>query len=461
MNRATSAPAATPVLTIRQESGKLLHISAPLAAGFLAEMGMNLTDLAIVGRLGTISIAAVGLITAILFSILFVCMSIASVVSVLAASGHGAGDRAQVSAAVGQGFWVSLILSIPGTALGWYLPDLLPWLGQDPEVIEASRPYSQALAFSILPYMLFSNLRCFATALARTGTVMAITIAALAANFVLVVILVHGIGGWPGLGIGGAGIGTSIVCWLMFLAQAGIVGVAPSLKGYNLLRATARIDWTLCARIFRLGLPVGVMTAMEAGLFTAVQVMMGIMGPEPLAANQIVMSLINFLYMIPAAIAQAVAIRVAHERGAGSMATARQAGFVAIGMNVGYMTLVMLFMLSFPGYVVHLYLDTSDPANSAVVALAGQLLFVTALFQIVDGMQVAAANALRGLEDTLIPSIMTVIGYWALGFSGGYVLGFQLGYGPVGLIIGLPLGLAVTAGLLTWRFHRRTRHGSA
>ena len=157
-----------------------MHISAPLAAGFLAEMGMNLTDLAIVGRLGTISIAAVGLITAILFSILFVCMSIASVVSVLAASGHGAGDRAQVSAAVGQGFWVSVILSIPGTALGWYLPDLLPWLGQDPEVIEASRPYSQALAFSILPYMLFSNLRCFATALARTGTLMAITIAALA-----------------------------------------------------------------------------------------------------------------------------------------------------------------------------------------------------------------------------------------------------------------------------------------
>jgi multidrug resistance protein, MATE family len=188
---------------------------------------------------------------------------------------------------------------------------------------------------------------------------------------------------------------------------------------------------------------------------------MGIMGTTALAANQIVMSLINFLYMIPAAVAQAAAVRVAYERGTGSMAGARQAGFVAIGMNISYMTLVMFFMLIFPGFVVHLYLDTTDPANSAVVALVGQLLFVTALFQIVDGTQVAAANALRGLEDTLVPSIMTVVGYWVLGLAGGYLLGFPLGFGPVGLIAGLPIGLAVTAALLTWRFHRRTRYGAA
>ena len=439
-----------------------MHISAPLAAGFLAEMGMNLTDLAIVGRLGTISIAAVGLITAILFSILFVCMSIASVVSVLAASGHGAGDRAQVSAAVGQGFWVSVMLSIPGTALGWYLPDLLPWLGQDAEVIEASRPYSQALAFSILPYMLFSNLRCFATALARTGTLMAITIAALALNFVVVLILVHGIGDWPGLGIGGAGIGTSIVCWLMFFAQAAIVGVAPSLKGYNLLRATARLDWALCARIFRLGLPVGVMTAMEAGLFTAVQVMMGIMSPTALAANQIVMSLINFLYMIPAAIAQAVAIRVAHERGAGSMATARQAGFVAIGMNVGYMTLVMLFMLSFPrlSWCNSIWIHPI-PRTARLLPWPGSCCSSPRCSRSSTACRLPPRMRCAAWRTRSFPSIMTVIGYWVLGFSGGYLLGFQLGFGPVGLIIGLPLGLAVTAGLLTWRFHRRTRPGSA
>jgi MATE family multidrug resistance protein len=461
MNRATPDLAAAPLLTIRQEGRKLSVVAAPLAAGFLAEMGMNLTDLAIVGRLGTVSIAAVGLITAILFSVLFVCMSIASIVSVLAAAAHGAGDKAQVSNAVGQGFWISVSLSVPGTALGWYLPDLLPWLGQDPAVIEASRPYSQMLAFSILPYMLFSNLRCFAQALERTVSLLWVTVGALILNFVIVLILVHGIGDWPGLGIGGAGIGTSTVCWLAFLAQALLTGWLPSLRGYGLLRASARFDAALCGRMMRLGLPVGVMTTMEAGLFTAVQVMMGIMGPTALAANQIVMSLINFLYMIPAAVAQAAAVRVAFERGAGRMPMARQAGFVAIGMNIGYMTLVMIFMLLFPGFVVHLYLDAADPANSAVIALVGQLLFVTALFQVVDGTQVAAANALRGLEDTVVPSLMTVIGYWALGFTGGYILGFPLGFGPVGLITGLPLGLAVTAALLTWRFHRRTRHGTA
>jgi len=456
MNRAKPALSATPSLSIRQEGGKLSVIAAPLAASFLAEMGMNISDLAIVGRLGTIELAAVGLITTLLFSVLFVCMSVASVVGVMAASGHGSGDRAKVSAAIGQGFWVATALSVPGTAFGWYLPDLLPWLGQDPQVIEASRPYAQGLAWSFLPYMWFSNLRCFASAVERTSSIMAITIVALVLNILLVLVLVHGIGDWPGLGIAGAGIGTSIVCWLMFLAQAALTGAAPSLRGYKLLRATARFDAAISGRIFQLGISVGVMMAMEAGLFAAVQVMMGLIGTTALAANQMVMSFINFAYMIPAAIAQAAAVRVAHERGAGRMATARQAGFVAVGMNVGYMTLLMLFLLIFPQLVVHLFLDASDPANREVIALAGQLLFVTALFQIVDGMQVAAASALRGLEDTLVPSIITVIGYWGLGFVAGYLLGFPLQLGPVGLVAGLALGLAVTAVMLTWRFHRRT-----
>jgi MATE family multidrug resistance protein len=280
-------------------------------------------------------------------------------------------------------------------------------------------------------------------------------------NFLLVLVLVHGIGEWPGVGIAGAGIGTSIVCWLMFFAQAFASGMLPSLRGYGLLRASMRFDPAFFLRALRLGVPVGVMTGAETGLFAAVQVMMGIISATALAANQIVVSFVSFLFMIPAAIAQAVAVRVAYERGAGRMATARQAGFVAIGANIGYMTLVMMFMLTFPGFVVHLYLDADDPANSAVIALAGQLLFVTALFQIVDGTQVAAASALRGLEDTVVPSIITVIGYWALGIVTGYVMGFPLGYGPVGIMYGLAIGLAVTAFMLTWRFHRRTRSGRA
>lgn len=461
MNRATPALTATPSLSIRRESGKLGVIAAPLAAGFLAEMGMNMSDLAIVGRLGAIAIAAVGIVTTIQFAVLFVFMSIASVVGVVAASGYGAGDRTRVSAAVGQGFWVSGALAIPGTALGWYLPELLPWLGQDEQVIEASRSYSQALAFSFLPYMWFSNLRCFASALERTSSVMMITIVALLVNFLLVLVLVHGIGDWPGLGIAGAGIGTSTVCWLMFFAQAAVAGLLPSLRGYNLWRSALRFDPGLCLRMFRLGIPVGVMTATEAGLFAAVQVMMGIIGPIALAANQIVVSFTTLLFMIPAAISQAVAVRVAFERGAGRMAMARQSGFVAIGMNIGYMILMMLFLLMFPGFVAQLFLDTNDPANSAVIALMGQLLFVVALFQIVDGTQVAAAGALRGLEDTIVPSVITVIGYWALGLVAGYVMGFPLGYGPVGIMYGLAVGLAVTALMLTWRFHRRTRSGRA
>jgi len=444
-------------LTWRQEIGKLSIIAGPLAASYLAEMGMAISDLAIVGRIGAIELAAVGLVTTILYGVLFVIMSIASVVGVFAAHSHGAGDRAQVSNAIGQGFWVATGLSIPVMVFGWYLADLLPWLGQDQAVVDAARPYAHGVTWSILPYMWFSVQRAFASALGRTQSIMAITLLALALNFLLVLLLVYGIGDWPGLGLLGAGLGTSTVCWLMFAAQSVVLARAPVFRGYGLLRASVRFDALLNLRIVKMGVPVGVMTAVEAGLFATVQIMMGIVGPVALAANQMVLNFTSFLYMIPAAIAQAAAVRVALERGAGRLAVARQGGFVAIGLNVGYMTMVMVFLLIFPQAVIHLYLDAADPANAAVIALAGQLMVFTALFQIVDGMQVAVVNALRGLEDTTVPSIIGIFGYWGLGFVSGYILCFEMGMGPVGLLLGLAMGLAVTALLLTWRYHRHTR----
>ncbi len=102
-----------------------------------------------------------------------------------------------------------------------------------------------------------------------------------------------------------------------------------------------------------------------------------------------------------------------------------------------------------------LYLDLSDPGNTEVIALAVQLLGVAAVFQLFDGLQVAAHGALQGLKDTRVPMGIAVGTYWGIGLVTGYLWGVRGGGGPEALWWGLVTGLAAASVLLLARFHRQ------
>ncbi len=441
----------------RAELRALVVIAAPLAAGFLAEMAMSVTDTIIVGRLGSIPLAGVGLAANLLFSALMVCMSVVSIVGVLAAEAHGSGQRGAISHAVRQGFWVATLLSVPAMVLGWNLAPILRWLGQEEPVIAVADAYLRGVVWCFLPYMWFTVLRNFVSALARPASIMVITIASIGLNFLAVYALVFGSFGLPTLGVMGAGIGTSIVCWVMFIALAVHVVRSPAFGGYRVLGDLLRVDMRLWREITRLGLPVAGISAVEAGLFSAVQLLMGTLGAVALAANQIAYSVMAVLFMIPAAIGQAATMRVAFGIGAGSIPAARQAGLLSIAFSAVYMAAMAALLWMMPRTTAGLFLDAGDPANAETLALAAVLLGFAAIFQVVDGIQVTAVGALRGLRDTAIPFLIGVIGYWGFGLTTGCLLAFVAGLGAVGLWAGLVVGLVITAALLTWRFHLRTQ----
>ena len=135
----------------------------------------------------------------------------------------------------------------------------------------------------------------------------------------------------------------------------------------------------------------------------------------------------------------------------------RLAGFAGIGLGGVFMLLMAIAIWLMPQTIVSLYLDVQDPVNQEVVALSIRLLMVAAIFQIVDGVQVTATGALRGIQDTRIPMIIGIISYWGIGLTSGYLLGFHFGMGSVGLWLGLAIGLLFAALVLTWRFARASR----
>src|SRR5262245_30212606 len=323
------------------EMRTLIAVAAPIAAGFFAEMAMNFTDTLIIGRnVGSLALGAVGLSANLLFSLLMVCMGVISMVGAFAAQAHGAGDRAAISHTVRQGFWVATFISVPATALGLNLAPVLRWLGQDAAIVAIADQYLSGLAWCFLPYMWFTVLRNFVTALARSTSVMVITVLAIGVNFAIVYSLVTGSFGVPALGVTGAGIGTSLVCWAMFAGLAVHVARSAAFRDYRIFHDVWRVDAALCRRILRFGLPAAGASAAEAGLFVAVQLLMGRIGVIALAANQVAYTFQGMVFMFPAAMGQAATARVGFGLGRGSIAAARQSGLLAIGLSIVYMAMI-------------------------------------------------------------------------------------------------------------------------
>ena len=180
---------------------------------------------------------------------------------------------------------------------------------------------------------------------------------------------------------------------------------------------------------------------------------MGLLGPAALGAHQLVLNCAGITFMVPLGLGQAATVRVAYELGAHRAFAARRAGLVALSLGIGFMAPAAAVLWTAPEAIISVYVDIGDPTNRETVQIARHLLVIAAVFQVFDGMQVIAASVLRGYKDTFLPMLFATFGYWGVGFLGGWLLAFPLGFGPAGLWWGLALGLAVVAILLTLRLH--------
>jgi MATE family multidrug resistance protein len=113
----------------------------------------------------------------------------------------------------------------------------------------------------------------------------------------------------------------------------------------------------------------------------------------------------------------------------------------------------MIFNVALP----KLYLDFDDVTNFQdnfqVVTIASKLMLIAAIFQISDAIQVVTLGALRGMQDVKIPTFITFIAYWVIGFPISYYLGMYTEYASSGIWIGLLAGLTASAVMLFIRFN--------
>ncbi len=435
---------------LRAELRPMLSLAVPLVLGELAWMAMGVVDTMMVGRVSAEALGAMGIGRSLLFVVAVFGIGLLLGLDTLVSQAFGAGDREGAVASLVQGCWLSLALAplLTGVFAGTY--SLLDVFGVDPAVRPATLGYMKGVGGSLLPVMLYTAFRRY---LQSVNLVRPIMLALVSANLVNVVtnwILIFGNLGAPALGAAGAGWATTISTVYMagFLAFTTVL----SLRGRDAPRVRWRLDPARLRRLVGLGLPAALQITVEVGVFALATVLAGRFAPAALAAHQIALTLASVTFMVPFGVSSAGAVRVGQAVGRRAPRDAGRAGWTALLLSVAFMTLAALAFVVLPRPLVRLF--STDPE---VVAVGGALLLIAAMFQLFDGIQVTATGALRGAGDTRTPLALNLIGHWALGLPVGWLLGFRLGLGVVGLWVGLSVGLIVVASVLIVVWARRVR----
>ncbi|KQS02910.1 MATE family efflux transporter [Sphingomonas sp. Leaf357] len=463
MDAPIAIPALTgpPPTTAGDELRALLRLAIPLAAANLLQMAVYAIDVIFVARLGPVELAAATL-GVYLYSVAMWALSglVGACAPVIAAE-LGARRHAvrQVRRSFRMAMWLAVLATLPFVALLSQGERLMLLAGQDPVVAARAGTFLHILLFAMIPAVASAAMRVTASALGRPGWATAITAMALAVNLLGNWLLVFGHGGFPALGLEGSAISSVVTSVAMMLAYALILVLDPKIRRYRLFGNWWRSEWSRLREIVKLGIPIALIFTLEGALFSTAGFLMGLIGVEQVGAHALALQIAAIAFQVPFGVAQAATIRVGMAYGAADHRWIARAGWVALGVGIGFMGVTASLLWAFPRLALGLYIDVNAPANAPLVALALQYLVIAALFQLFDGGQTVAAGVLRGLQDTRMPMVIAAFGYWVVGFGACIGLGFGLHWQGVGIWIGLAIGLAVVSALLVWRWSMRARLG--
>ena len=441
--------------SMRLEIRKFLQLAVPLASAQVAQSLTGFFDTIMMGRLSAETIAGGGLASLTFLALLSTAGGLIMGVSPLIAEAYGAGDKTRIEKLARQGFWLVLLLTIPIVLAIAHLDRIMLQLGQAQTTVTLANTYLDIILWGFFPALGFVLLRGVVSGLSHARPVMFIVITGTIFNITGNYILGFGKFGFPRLELAGLALASIISFWGMFLALVIYILKHPQLKQYRIVQEVHKIKPNILRDLIRVGLPIGIFSALEIGLFTIVTYLMGALGTEVLAAHQIVFQTIVVIFMIPLGMSYAATVRVGQWFGQKNLAGIKRSGYLSISIGFIFAISVTIAMLLFPQVIVGLYLDINDPANTKVIALALPMLTIATVSQIPDMIQKITHGALQGIQDTRIPTLLSIPAFWGVGLTAGYILGFTLGLGGTGLWLGHFMGMAIAAILFLVRFHQQ------
>lgn len=437
--------------SLKQHLRETATLALPVIVGQLGIIMMGVVDNAMVGRIGYYPLAASALANGIFFLIFVIGMGVTYAVSPLVSNALGKGNVEQCGIILKQALAVNLLIGIFLGIVTYFSAELFSMMHQKEKVVEYAIPYLHILAFSIPMMMVFLTYKHFLEGLSIMRPAMIIVLLANLINASANYCLIYGNFGFPRLELNGAGIATLSSRFFMMVMLIIFLNRNKRVNKYRPTLMHFKVDWKVTKEILALGLPSGIQYFFEVGAFFFTAIMIGWFGARQLAAHQIALSLASITYMIVVGISAAAAIRVAKFVGEGNLAETKRAGLSALTLAAGFMSLCGILFFFTNNLLPELYIN-----NPEVKVITASLILIAAFFQIFDGIQCVGLGILRGISDVKFPTAVTFIAYWIVGLPIGALLAFYFNLDVQGIWIGLSVGLATSASLLSWRFLHKT-----
>ncbi|MEY2703612.1 MAG: hypothetical protein RLY43_2251 [Bacteroidota bacterium] len=432
------------------------NLAIPVIAGMVGHTLVSVVDNIFVGQLGSAELAAVSLGNSFVFIGMSIGIGFSTAITPIIAEFDAQKNIEKGRSAFQNGLALCTIL---GFALFFLLvaaKPLLRFMNQPEDVVKLAIPFLDIVGFSLVPLIVFQAYKQFADGMSETKYSMFATIIGNVVNIVINALLVFGLLGFPKLGIVGSAIGTLVARIFMVLYMHYILAKKEKFKPYFTRFGWQSFEKGMAKKIIALGIPSSMQMFFEVALFTGAIWLSGMIGTTSQAANQIALSLASITFMFAMGLSVAAMVRVANQKGVQDYkklhTVAHSIFLMAIILELIFALLFMIGHDFFPKLFVNLETQATLHDTAEVIGIASKLIFVAAFFQLFDGMQVVVLGALRGMQDVKIPTVITFIAYWIIGFPVSIYLGKYTNLGAVGVWIGLLAGLGAASILLYIRF---------
>lgn len=443
---------------------RILSLAWPALIGQLSVVAFATVDTFLVGREGADDLAALAVGSAVYMTVIVTLVGVVQALGPITGQLYGAGEHTRAGAQLQQAVWLSLLLAVLGSLLLLHPLPFLLLADASPAVEGKARVYLSTMALAIVPTLLFTAYRTFATAVSRPHPVMRLQLAGLAAKVPLAVLLVPGHPSLdlPALGAWGCALSSVLAQALQVLLAWRQLRRDPFYRSFALpRRGMHRPHLPSLRAMLVLGLPIGGSLLIGISGFTVMAILIARMGTTAVAAHQITVNVVSLLFMVPLALAQASSTLVAQHVGAGERRRARRMGWHGLVLAV-----LLAGALSGGVYLLRERLVGLYTRDAAVAAVAMSLLAWVVWFHVADAAQALTSFALRAWEVTTAPMLIYIAALWGIGLGVGTLLGFDLLGGTPPALRGAPgywasatvgvmvAGLALCA-LLAWTTRRR------
>mgnify|MGYP003685916417 FL=1 len=441
--------------TIKKEARSLLILGLPLVGSQVAQFAVHTTDTLMLGWYSVLALAQVTLGSQVLFVAYIAISGFAYAVLPMVAKSTAEGDPQSARRATRMGLWLSTVVAAILFLPMWFSLPILEAMGQDPEVAKGAQDYLRIAGFGLWPAIWGLVLRSYLSALEHTGIVLWLAVGILIINAFVNYGLIFGSWGLPELGLQGAAIASVIAVSLALIGF--VIYIQMYFEEQKMFTRFWRFDRVATLSVGKLAIPISASALAESGLFAASAFMMGWLGKLELAAHGIVLQLAAMSFMVHMGLSQAGTVRVGKAFARKDWVSVRRTAGVAMGLSSIAAVVAIFFFLVTPNMLIGAFIELRDPFRPEILRIGTTLLILAAMFQFVDAAQVMALSLLRGLQDTRVPMVITIISYWLIGIPISYILGFLFDFRGIGIWLGLVVGLAIVALLLWSRFNLLTR----